>query len=74
MEMLELRMSMLFEDASDDNDENASYIEEKDDVDEREYDPASILQPCLMKMQVMIMMKMLTMLRKRMMLMKENMI
>ena len=34
-------------------------IEDKDDVDEREYDPASILQPCLMKMQVMIMMKML---------------
>ena len=74
MEMLELRMSMLFEDASDDNDENASYIEENDEVDEREYDPASILQPCLMKMQVTIMMKMLAMLRKRMTLMKEDMI
>ena len=49
-------------------------IEDKDDVDEREYDPASILQPCLMKMQVTIMMKMLAMLRKRMTLMKEDMI
>ena len=45
MEMLELRMSMLFEDASDDNDENASYIEENDEVDEREYDLAHILHP-----------------------------
>ena len=44
MEMLELRMSMLFEDASDDNDENASYVEEKDDVNEREYDLGNILQ------------------------------
>ena len=43
MEMLELRMSMLFEDASDDNDENASYIEENDEVDEREYDLPHIL-------------------------------
>ena len=74
MEILELRMSMLFEGASNDNDENASYIEEKNDVDEREYDPASILQPCLMKMHVMIIMKMLAILRKRMTFMKENMI
>ena len=74
MDMQELRMSMLFEGASNDNDENACYIEENDEVDEREYDPASILQPCLMKMQVMIMMKMPAMLRKRMTLMKENMI
>ena len=43
MEMLELRMSMLFEDASDDNDENASYIEENDEVDEREYDLPHII-------------------------------
>ena len=43
MKMLKLRMSMLFEDASDDNDENASYVEEKDEVDEREYDLAHIL-------------------------------
>ena len=49
-------------------------IEDKGEVDEREYDPASILQPCLMKMQVMIMMKMPAMLRKRMTLMKEDMI
>ena len=43
MKILELRMSMLFEDASDDNDENASYIEENDEVDEREYDLPHIL-------------------------------
>ena len=49
-------------------------IEDKGEVDEREYDPASILQPCLMKMQVTIMMKMLIMLRKGMTLMIENMI
>ena len=36
---------MLFEDASDDNDENASYVEDKDEVDEREYDLAHILHP-----------------------------
>ena len=34
---------MLFEDASDDNDENVSYIEENDEVDEREYDLPHIL-------------------------------
>ena len=50
MEMLELRMSMLFEDASDDNDENASYVEEKDDVNEREYDLGHILQRIRMKL------------------------
>ena len=49
-------------------------IEDKGEVDEREYDPASFLQPCLMKMQVTIMMKMLIMLRKGMTLMIENMI
>ena len=35
---------MFDEDASDDNDENAYYVEEKDDVDEREYDLGHILQ------------------------------
>ena len=45
MKMLKLRMSKLFEDASDDNDENASYVEDKDEVDEREYDLAHILHP-----------------------------
>ena len=43
MDMLELRMSMLFEDASDDNDENAIYIEENDDVDERKYNLPCII-------------------------------